>query len=128
LQVVKALEGRVVALDLVIGTDTGKGFVHRFVGVYAPWNPGLENNDAGFWNEVAKICNGAVLSWSLAGDLNATVSTTERASGGLDAKRHSFSFSTKRRASTSGHVSNRKDQGFMTGPARPIATESLQET
>jgi hypothetical protein len=92
LQVTKALEGRVVALDLVIGTDAGKGFIHRFVGVYAPWNPGLENSETSFWSEVAKICNGAAFSWSMAGDLNATVSTTECASGGVDAKRHFLQF------------------------------------
>ena len=95
LQVTKELQGRVVALDLIIGTDAGKGFIHRFVGVYAPWNPGLENNETGFWNEVAKICNGAAFSWSIAGDLNATVSTTERASGGTDAKRHFLHFLDK---------------------------------
>ena len=36
-----SLKGRVVALDLVLGTNTkGKGFLHCFiVGTYAPWNP-----------------------------------------------------------------------------------------
>jgi hypothetical protein len=60
-QLNKTLEGRVVALDLVIGTNAGRGFIHRFVGVYAPWNPGPDNNEAGFWNEVAKVCNEAAL-------------------------------------------------------------------
>ena len=95
LPVAKSLEGRVVALDLVIGTKAGKGFVHRFVGVYAPWNPGADSDDKSFWCEVAKICNSAAFSWSLAGDLNATVSATERASGGIDAKKHFLHFLDK---------------------------------
>jgi hypothetical protein len=82
----------VVALDLVIGTNAGKGFVHRFVGVYAPWNPGSDTSDTSFWCEVTKICNQAAFSWSIAGDLNATISTTERASGGNDARRHFLNF------------------------------------
>jgi hypothetical protein len=95
-QVSKTLEGRVVALDLVMGTNTGRGFIHRFIGVYAPWNPGSDTNDTSFWNEVTKICNQAAFSWSIAGDLNATVSTTERASGGNDARRHRIAYAGRK--------------------------------
>ena len=95
LQIAASLQGRVVALDLVIGTDSGKGFIHHFVGIYAPWNPGQDTTDTGFWNEVAKMCNDAASSWSIAGNVNATVSTTERASRGSDAKRHYLQFLNK---------------------------------
>lgn len=90
-----SLKGRVVALDLVLGTKKGRGFVHRFVGTYAPWNPGTDINETSFWSELAKICNTAVFSWSVAGDLNASVSNTERASGGNDARRHFLHFLNK---------------------------------
>ena len=92
LEIMPGLKGRVVALDLVLGTDKGRGFLHRFIGTYAPWNPGTEVNDTGFWSELAKISNTAAHSWSVAGDLNASVSNTERASGGSDARRHFLHF------------------------------------
>ena len=79
----------------VIGSNAGKGFIHCFVGVYAPWNPGSDTNDTSFWSEVTRICNQAASSWSIAGDLNATVSTTEWASGENDARRHFLQFLNK---------------------------------
>ncbi|TFK35966.1 hypothetical protein BDQ12DRAFT_262093 [Crucibulum laeve] len=82
----QTLAGRVIALDLVIGTNSGKGFLHRVIGAYAPWNPGGDGNS--YWNDIAKLCQEETISWSLAGDLNATVSHTERASGGNDARLH----------------------------------------
>lgn len=91
-EIMTTLKGRVVALDLVLGTNKGRGFLHRFIGAYAPWNPGTEVNETGFWNELAKISNAAAHSWSVAGDLNASVSNTERASGGNDARRHFLHF------------------------------------
>ena len=81
-----ALKGRTIVVDLVIGTNAGKGFIHRFIGVYALWNPGAELNDSSIWSDVARICNEAAFSWSIASDLNATVSNTERALGGADAR------------------------------------------
>ena len=39
-----------------------------------------------------KITTGAAFSWSVAGDLDASVSNTERASGGNDAQRHFLCF------------------------------------
>jgi hypothetical protein len=49
-----SLNGRVVAIDIVLGTTTGKGFIHRIIGAYAPWNPGVDDGDC--WTQVAKIC------------------------------------------------------------------------
>ncbi|KAF5312013.1 hypothetical protein D9619_003843 [Psilocybe cf. subviscida] len=80
------LKGRAVGVDIVVTTEQGKGFLHRFIGAYAPWNPGTPGNENTFWKEIAIICNSSPFSWSLAGDLNATVSNTERASGGADAR------------------------------------------
>jgi hypothetical protein len=35
-----ALAGQAIAVDFVLGTSSGRGFIHRFVGVYTLWNPG----------------------------------------------------------------------------------------
>src|ERR1700679_404811 len=80
-----ALAGRLVTVDIVLGTSSGKGFVHRVIGAYAPWNPRID--DGKFWTQVAKVCRDSQHSWSLARDLNATLSSVERASGGSDARR-----------------------------------------
>ena len=85
-----ALLGRVIAVDFVLGTSQGRGFVHRFIGTYAPWNPGGSDND--FWGQVSNICLQSRHSWTLAGDVNATVSTLECASGGQDARRQYLHF------------------------------------
>ena len=87
-----SLKGRVVALDLVLGTNRGKGFFHRFLRTYAPWNPGTDTGPSTFWHEITKLCNGASLSWLMAGDLNSMVSDSERASGGADARRQFLQF------------------------------------
>jgi hypothetical protein len=73
-----SLDGRVVALDLTIPLTTGRGFLHRFMGIYAPWNPGTsedENNQ--FWPTLTDLCLASNGSWSLAGDCNATLLYTE---------------------------------------------------
>src|SRR5882762_492695 len=85
-----ALTGRVIAIDLVLGTSIGRGFIHRFIGTYAPWNPGGTDND--FWTQITQICQQSSYSWTLAGDVNATVSTLERPAGGLDARRQYLKF------------------------------------
>lgn len=79
------LRGRAVALDLTIPTDHNRGFRHRLIGVYAPWNPGgnLESENL-FWPEVTGLCNTASYSWSIHGDFNATLLTTESTSTSLD--------------------------------------------
>jgi hypothetical protein len=79
-----SLSGWVVAVDVILGTTTGKGFTHRIIGAYAPWNPGVDNGD--FWTQIAKVCRSSQYSWTLAGDLNATISSVERPSGGNDAR------------------------------------------
>jgi hypothetical protein len=79
-----ALLGRVITVDFVLGTSHGHGFVHCFVGAYAPWN--LGGSDSDFWNQVSNTCLQSQLSWTLASDVNATVSMLKRASGGQDAR------------------------------------------
>jgi hypothetical protein len=79
------LRGRVVALDLTIPTDLKRGFRHRLVGIYAPWNPGGTAEDENvFWPEVAHLCNSSSFSWSIHGDFNATLLATESTSAALD--------------------------------------------
>jgi len=85
-----ALLGRVIAIDLVLSTSQGHGFVHRFIGTYAPWNLGGSDND--FWSQVSNICLQSQYSWTLAGDVNTTVSILEHASGGLDTRRQYLQF------------------------------------
>lgn len=57
-----SLKGRVVALDLVLGTNTkGKGFLHCFiVGTYAPWNP-LQSIKLLAWDDKNMQWSGFVL-------------------------------------------------------------------
>ena len=85
-----ALNGRVIAIDVVLGTSNGQGFIHRFIGTYAPWNPG--GTDSDFWTQVTCACRQSPHSWTLAGDVNATISTLERPSGGQDARRQYLQF------------------------------------
>ena len=77
-------------VDFMIGTSHGCGFVHRFIGAYALWNPGGAESE--FWNQVTDICNQSQHSWTLAGDVNTTVSNLKCASGGKDTKRHYLCF------------------------------------
>ena len=85
-----ALNGRVIAIDVVLGTSNGQGFIHRFIGTYAPWNPG--GTDSDFWTQVTCACQQSPHSWTLAGDVNTTISTLERPSGGQDARRQYLQF------------------------------------
>ena len=79
------LNGRAVALDLTIPTDRNRGFRHRLIGIYAPWNPGgtLED-ESSFWPEITCLCNLSSYSWSLHGDFNATLLGSESSSTSLD--------------------------------------------
>lgn len=78
------LQGRVVALDLCIPTDHHLGFRHRLIGVYAPWNPGgTLDYENFFWPELTELCNLANHSWSVHGDLNATLHASESSSFSL---------------------------------------------
>ncbi|KAF8972557.1 hypothetical protein BDZ97DRAFT_1722685, partial [Flammula alnicola] len=75
------LAGRAVALDLTIPTTDNRGFTHRLIGIYAPWNPGVgDSSDHDFWPAISQICLSAPFSWSLHGDFNATLSSAESSS------------------------------------------------
>ena len=80
-----SLNGRLVTVDIILGTSSSKAFVHRFIGAYTPWNPSTDDGD--FWTQVAKICNDLQNSSSLTGDLNSAISAVEHPSGGTDARR-----------------------------------------
>ncbi|KAJ7775226.1 hypothetical protein B0H14DRAFT_2631883 [Mycena olivaceomarginata] len=86
-----SLRGRVVAVDIVLPTTTGQGFVHRMIGAYAPWDPGTPDT-CEFWPDLTALVNSTTTSWSVAGDLNATVSASERASGGANARSQFIKF------------------------------------
>jgi hypothetical protein len=86
------LAGRLIAVDIVIPLDTGQGFIHRIFAVYAPWDVGDNADTVGFWHEVSKLCLSTPNSWTLLGDLNATVNRAERNTGGSDARAHFNNF------------------------------------
>lgn len=71
------LKGRVCAVDIIIPTGQGgKGFPHRIIGCYAPYA-----DDGGratrFWAAIRRLCNDAKHGWTIAGDLNVTISDRE---------------------------------------------------
>ena len=41
--VIPLLRGRVVAVDIILHRVFGNGVTHRFIGIYAPWDPGIDN-------------------------------------------------------------------------------------
>jgi hypothetical protein len=68
-------------LDLIIPTTHNVAFPHRFIGIYAPWDPGGSDNDEHlFWPEITRLCSEAKFSWSMSGDFNATLSHLESTS------------------------------------------------
>ena len=70
------------------------GFHHRLIGVYAPWNPGGNSDDEHhFWPENTHLCNLAKFSWSLHGDLNATLMTSESSSMSLNVSSSCITYS-----------------------------------
>ncbi len=81
----RSLKGRVIALDLFLPTSDGHCYLHCLIRVYAPWNPGDEGVSRSFWTYLTAFCKSTTTAWTLAGDLNATVSSFERTSGGLAA-------------------------------------------
>ncbi|KII90985.1 hypothetical protein PLICRDRAFT_174331 [Plicaturopsis crispa FD-325 SS-3] len=87
-----SLRGRIIVIDVVLTSSSGQGFRHRFIGAYAPWNPGDSNETRSFWSDVTQLCRATTTSWTLSGDLNATVSALERSSGGLDARSQFLQF------------------------------------
>ncbi|PPQ63162.1 hypothetical protein CVT24_005802 [Panaeolus cyanescens] len=75
------LESRTVALDLFIPTTSQRGFRHRFIGAYAPWDPTqVEEENHLFWPKISEIVSLSRHSWSLMGDFNATLSPSETTS------------------------------------------------
>lgn len=88
----RSLKGRIIALDLVLPTSDGRCFPHRFVGVYAPWNPGDAGVSQSFWKDLTDVCRSTPHAWTIAGDLNATVSQLERSSGGAIARSQYLQF------------------------------------
>jgi hypothetical protein len=87
-----ALIGRLVAVDIVIPLDTGDGFVHHVIAAYAPWDVTDTAETAVYWTEATKLCLASPNSWTLLGDLNATVFQNERKTGGSDARKHFTNF------------------------------------
>lgn len=87
-----ALRGRVIALDLALPTDTGTAFYHRIIAAYAPWNPGGNPLTMSFWSSLAQLTVDAKHGWTIVGDLNATLTQSERSSGGADARSHYRNF------------------------------------
>ena len=87
-----ALIGRLIAVDIVIPLDSRLGLTHRVIAAYAPWDIHDNSDTAVFWSEAAKLCLNNPNSWTLLGDLNATVIQAERKSGGTDARAHFTNF------------------------------------
>ncbi|KAJ7817913.1 hypothetical protein B0H14DRAFT_2601637 [Mycena olivaceomarginata] len=82
-----SLKGRLLAMDVILPTNTGHGFVYRIMRVYMPWDPGISNVDpdaSELWSDVTTFCNDTRTSWSMAGDCNATVASSERAADNGD--------------------------------------------
>ncbi|KAJ6566380.1 hypothetical protein B0H19DRAFT_1257606 [Mycena capillaripes] len=73
------LRGRVVAVDIVLPTNDGRGFLHRIIGAYAPWDPGSPEGRR-FWTTLTTFVNTTTTSWSMAGDLNTSASAIDRPS------------------------------------------------
>ena len=88
----QSLRGRVITIDVILPTPNGRGIPHRLIGCYAPWNPGETDLNKHFWNDLTDLCRSTNTSWTLAGDLNATVAPFERHSRGTEARRQFLHF------------------------------------
>ncbi|KAJ7015870.1 hypothetical protein C8F04DRAFT_914980, partial [Mycena alexandri] len=71
------LQRRVIAVDIILQANDGSSFPHRVIGAYAPWDPGTPAT-RDFWPELTNLVQSTTTSWTLGGDLNATVSASER--------------------------------------------------
>ncbi|KAG6807018.1 hypothetical protein H0H92_009142 [Tricholoma furcatifolium] len=69
------LDARVLALDVVIPTLEHTGFTHRLIGVYAPWDPGEDPDH--FWRCLTDLCTSSPHSWSIHGDFNVSLTSSE---------------------------------------------------
>ena len=88
----QSLKGRVIAIDVILPTPNGGCIPHRIIGCYAPWNPGDTDENRHFWNDLTDLCRSTTTSWTLAGDLNATVAPFKRHSGGAEARQQFLEF------------------------------------
>ncbi|KAF5370395.1 hypothetical protein D9758_006983 [Tetrapyrgos nigripes] len=74
------LRGRVSAADLHIPDSNGTTIRHRVIGIYAPWDPGVDAL-RDFWSSLTELCNNSpAQSWSIYDDFNATLATCEHSS------------------------------------------------
>jgi hypothetical protein len=71
------LQGRAVAADIVIPGSDGRGINLRVIGLYAPYDPGEARH---FWDAITLLCTDAPDAWVITGDLNLTMSSSERSS------------------------------------------------
>ena len=72
----RALQGRILVVDILLPSSDGRAFPHRIYGVYGPWDPGSKTT---FWQKMTEVCRNCPHSWSMIGDLNVTTSPLERA-------------------------------------------------
>jgi len=71
------LQGCVIAIDIILPTISGGGISHRFIGLYAPWDPGIDDFPlSNFWGSIHALTQ-QTQSWTIIGDFNATVSAAE---------------------------------------------------
>ena len=80
-----SLRGRVVALDIVISGVSNSSRILRLIGLYAPWNPGADDDSSRFWSEITTLCqpehHTTFDAWQIIGDCNVVLSRLERTSG-----------------------------------------------
>ena len=93
-----SLKGRVIVADIAIESLNNKVFQHRVFAAYAPWDPGADNLSKNFWTDLEILIKGSPHPWTLAGDLNVTIDSTERASGGAERRRIFRDFLTSTKA------------------------------
>lgn len=83
----------------MLPTPDGRCFRHRFIGAYTPWNPEGAGDISHFWRDMTHLCQSTTLSWTMAGDVNATVASFKCLSGGDNARDQYLKFLTD----TDGH-------------------------
>ena len=81
------LKGRVVCINVVVPSlSSSSSFIHRVFSVYTPCDPGADDLSLNFWPCLTDMVRKLKTSWSLFGDLNATVAAFERASDNVLAR------------------------------------------
>ncbi|KAF8163597.1 hypothetical protein B0H34DRAFT_795285 [Crassisporium funariophilum] len=88
----QSLKGRIIALNLILPTTDGRCIPHRLFGNYSPWNPREEGEGKSFWDNMTNLCRTTTKAWTIAGDLNATITPSKRNSGGSKARRQYLKF------------------------------------